>query len=82
MEVTELGIIVFLHPIISVLDSVSTIALQLLRESYLGLPVSTAMLSRLLQPENVHLSMEVTELGMVMLVRPLQSENILNIDNQ
>ena len=32
--VTEFGITVFLHPIIKVFDAVSTMALQLLRESY------------------------------------------------
>ena len=37
---------------------------------------------RLLQPPNAEYPMTVTELGMVTLVRPLQSRNILNIDNQ
>ena len=41
--VTELGIIVLWHPVIRVLLSVSIIALQLLRESYLGFPFSTTI---------------------------------------
>ena len=47
--VTLFGMTVFLHPAIMVLDAVSIIALQLSRESYLGLPLSTLMEVRLLQ---------------------------------
>ena len=53
--VTELGIIVFLQPAIKVLEAVSIIALQLLRESYLGLPLSTTMLARPVQFSNLQL---------------------------
>lgn len=42
--VTELGIIVFWHPTTKVFDTVSIIALQLLRLSYFVLPDSTVML--------------------------------------
>ena len=41
IEVTVLGIIVLLHPEISVFVAVSIIALQLSRESYTGFAVST-----------------------------------------
>ena len=43
IEVTVLGIIVLLHPEISVFVAVSIIALQLSRESYLLLPLSTVI---------------------------------------
>ena len=49
IAVTVLGIIVFSQPTIKVLDAVSIIALQLLRESYFGLPLSTTMLVRPVQ---------------------------------
>ena len=51
IEVMVLGIVEFLHPFIRVLVSVSMIALQLLRESYLGLPASIFIEARLVQPE-------------------------------
>ena len=41
MDVTLLGIIVFLHPKIKAFEAVSMMALQSLRESYLGLSLST-----------------------------------------
>ena len=41
MEVTELGMMVFLHPTTNLLVYVSIIALQLSRESYLLLSLST-----------------------------------------
>ena len=75
MEVTELGMTVALQPAISVLLAVSMIALQLLRESKIVLPLSTLMTSKLLQPENVPEPMVVTELGIITLVRPLQPLN-------
>ena len=49
MEVTELGITVFLHPAMSLLLLVSMMALQLLRESYTVLPLSTTIDSILIQ---------------------------------
>ena len=50
--VTELGMIVFLQPLINVFVAVSIIALQFSRESYTELPLSTIMLVRPLQPRN------------------------------
>ena len=50
--VTELGIIVFLHPLINVFVAVSIMALQFSRESYTELPLSTFMLVKPLQPRN------------------------------
>ena len=72
MDVTLLGIIVFLHPAIKVFDDVSMIALQLLRESYFSLPLSTLIEVRPLQGEKAEVPMDVTLLGMVTEVRPLQ----------
>ena len=75
MEVTDLGMVVFMQPAINVLVAVSIMALQLLRESYFGLSLATEMAARLEQPYNALSPMEVTELGMWMLVRPEQPEN-------
>ena len=50
MEVTLLGMIVFVLPAINVFDDVSIIALQLSRESYFILPLSTSIELRTLQP--------------------------------
>ena len=72
MDVTLLGMIVFLHPAIKVLFEVSMMALQLLRESYFGFPLSTVMDVRSLQYSKAELPMDVTLLGMVIDVRPLQ----------
>ena len=72
IDVTLLGIVVFLHPIINVLDDVSIIALQLLRESYLAFPSSTTMDIKPPQPEKASSPMLVTLLGMVIDVNPLQ----------
>ena len=52
IAVTELGIIVFWQPINKVLLVVWIMALQLLRESYFGLPLSTVMLVNPVQPQN------------------------------
>ena len=76
MEVTVLGMTVFLQPVIKVLDAVSMIALQLSRESYLLLPFSTTIDSKE-QYSNALLLMDVTELGIVMLVKPLHPPNAL-----
>ena len=43
MLVTELGMVVDWHPAIRVLEAVSIMALQFLRESYIVLPLSTTM---------------------------------------
>ena len=72
IEVTELGIIVFLHPNISVLVADSTIALQLFLESYTVFPLSTTMVVKPLQPENASFPIEVTELPIVTDVKPMQ----------
>ena len=71
--VTSLGIMVFLHPVINLLDDVSIITLQLLRESYILFPDSTLIDVRPLQLEKALSPMLVTLLGMVTAVRPLQS---------
>ena len=60
MLVTELGIIVLLHPTRRVFDSVSMIALQFSRESYVVLPSSTTIEIRLQQSEKTSACMEVT----------------------
>ena len=75
MLVTPLGIIVLLHPFISVFEYVSIKALQLSRLSYSGFPLSTTILVSPLQPLNAPSPMLVTLLGITMLVRPLQPEN-------
>ena len=75
IEVTELGIIVFSHPLINVFVAVSIMALQFSRESYTELPLSTFMLVKPLQLPNALLPIEVTDLGMVTLVKPLQRLN-------
>ena len=71
IEVTELGIIVFLHPLINVFVSVSIMALQFARESYTELPLSTFMLVKPLQLLNAYQPIEVTELPMMTLVKPV-----------
>ena len=78
IEVTELGMVVFLQPASKVLVAVSIIALQLSLESYLELPLSTTIDSKPLQPEKALPRIEVTELGMVTLVKPLQSSKALS----
>ena len=72
IAVTELGITVFLHPNISVLVADFTIALQLFLESYTVFPLSTTMVVKPLQEPNAKSPIEVTELGMVIDVKPLQ----------
>ena len=71
IEVTELGIIVFSHPLINVFVAVSIMALQFLRESYTELPLSTFMLVKPLHQLNAPTPISVTELGMLTLVKPL-----------
>ena len=75
MDDTLLGIMVFLHPIISVLLLVSMIALQLSRESYFVLPFSITIEVKPVQPRNAASPMDVTLLGMVIEVKPLHSWN-------
>ena len=72
MDVTELGITVVWHPTINVLSAVRMMALQLLRLSYTGLPVSTTMVVRPEHPEKALLPIDVTELGIVNEVSPEQ----------
>ena len=52
MLVTLLGMIVVLQPEIKVLEDVLIIALQLLRESYMRLPLDTIIEVKPVQPEN------------------------------
>ena len=78
MEVTELGMVVFLQPASKVFVVVSIIALQLSLESYLELPLSTTIDSKPLQNAKAAVPIEVTELGMVTLVKPLQPEKALS----
>ena len=74
MLVTLSGIAVFLHPLIKVFVDISIIELQLSLESYLGLPYSTRIDIKPLQPEKAYCPMLVTLLGMVTDVRPLHLE--------
>ena len=69
MFVTLLGIVVFLQPVISVLDSVSIIALQLSRLSYFALPLSTIIEVSEEQCAKGTLPIFVTLLGRVIEVR-------------
>ena len=72
IEVTELGMMELLQPIISVLLAVSMMALQLSRESYCVLSLSTVIRLRPLHSRNTALPIEVTNLGIDTLVRPVQ----------
>ena len=72
MEVTELGMVVLLlQPETNVLVAVSIIALQLPLLSYTGLSESTEIVSPLQSPKAPS-PMEVTELGIMIEVSPLQ----------
>ena len=72
MVVTELGIIVVLHPAINSLAEVFMIALQDSLESYTVFPDSTSMDVKPLQYWKAQLPINVTELGMVRDVKPVQ----------
>ena len=69
MEVTLLGMIVFLQPEIKVFDDVSIIALQLLRESYLVFPLATVTEVKPEQLAKAISPMEVTLVGIMMEVK-------------
>ena len=69
------GICEFLQPDIRVLFPVCIIALQLFLLSYTVFPSFTFMVSRLLQPLNVSLEIEVALSGIVRLVKLVQSLN-------
>ena len=75
MHVTSLGMTVLLHPLINLFFADSIMALQLLRESYLGLASSTKSEFNPLQNVKAALPMDVTLLGMVTDVSPLQPAN-------
>ena len=62
-------------PLIKVLDAVSIMALQLFRESYIGLSSITVKDNNPVHPENAEFPMVVTLLGMVNEARLLQPEN-------
>ena len=64
--------IVFLQPTINLFVDVSIIALQLLRESYVPLFLSTVTEVSPEQPTKAYLPMEVTALPMVTEVSPEQ----------
>lgn len=72
IEVTELGMVVFLQPTINLFVDVLIIALQLSRESYVSLFLSTTNEVSPEHPEKAQQPMEMTELGMVMEVNPEQ----------
>ncbi len=65
MLVTVLGMTVFLEPIIKVLLSVSIMALQLFRESYTGLPLSTFIEDKPVHPLKTPNTKYVKDSGMV-----------------
>ena len=72
MEVTVLGMTVFLHPIINLFETVSMMALQSSLESKMVLPDSTIICSNAVHSRKALLPIEVTEFGMVIEVRLLQ----------
>ena len=74
MLVTELGIMVFLHPAIKVLLLFSIMALQSSRESYISLSEATDIDSKHEQPLKTKYPMLFTEFGMVTEIKPLQPE--------
>ena len=65
MIFTSLGIIVFLHPIIKLLDVVSIIALQLLRLSYCVFCAAILISARLFPHEKAYFPMTFTLLGII-----------------
>ena len=77
--VTELGILVFIQPVINSLSAVLIIALQLFLESYTGLLLSTFITAKLEQLIKASQSSEVTEYGIVMFVKPEHSEKTLEL---
>ena len=76
--VTDAGIRVFLHPAIIVFDSVSIMALQPSRESYLELAASTTMDSREGQDVKQLPSIFITEEGIFIDVSEGQSQKHLS----
>ncbi len=78
MEVTELGMVVFLQPTINVFVDVCIIALQLLRESYVPLFLSTVTKVSLEQPAKALMPIKETELGMDTEMSPEHSEKALS----
>ena len=72
MDVTELGIMVFRQPAISVFVAVSIMALQLFRLSYTLFPDLTDTEVKPLHQAKVPLPIEVTELGILTEVKLLQ----------
>ena len=65
--------VVFLHPNNNEFVAVSTIALQFSLESYTEFPLSTIMLAKPLHPQNACVPIVVTELGILIDVKLLQS---------
>ena len=75
IAVTLLGMTVFTHPAISVLDAVSIIALQFSRESYTSLFSSTIIDVSQGHQASTHSPMLLTLLGIVKEVKLIQSLN-------
>ncbi len=72
IDVTPSGITVLLHPLINSLAEVFIIALQDSLESYTGLPSSTIIDVKPVQPLKALSPIDVTELGMMRDVKPVQ----------
>ena len=75
MMVTVLGMTVFLQPTTSLLEAVTTMALQLLRESNTGFPVATVICANPVQLLNAPVPTEATDAGISIEVRLLQLAN-------
>jgi len=75
IQVTEEGISVLLQPTTNLLVAFSMMALQLSRESNTVLFLSTVIDDKFVQYENGY-TKNVTELGIVIFVRPLQPSNL------
>ena len=75
IDVTELGIVEFMQPAISVLVSVSMMALQLLRESYFVFPLSTTIDVNPVHSIKALSPIEVTKLGIETAVKQLSCQN-------
>ena len=80
--VTVFGIFVLLNPIFKVFVAVSITALQLSLLSYVELPSSTTIDSKLVQPLNTVFSILCTSAGMVMDLRLTQLRNALPLISQ
>ena len=73
ISVTLAGIIVFLQPNKSLFVAVSIMALQLSRESNIGLPSATFIDAALMRPSNAYSPKDVTLAGSSKEVKPLHT---------